>query len=222
MANEKIQAGKFVAYSYKLYNDKDGALLFETPNDAPDTMIFGVSQDVVPGLTVAMKGLGPGDKFSVTLPPEAAFGDRYEENVIDLEKTLFMRDGKLVSEVTVGAELPMMTQEGFMVKGRVLSITDEHVKMDFNHPFAGLTVRYDGEIVIVRDATPEELQPAHGCGCGCGHDHCGDHEHGHCDHHHDHEGGCCGGGHHHDHEDGCCGGGHHHGEGEGCCGHHHN
>lgn len=199
-----------MAYSYKLYNDKDGELIFETPEDAPDTMIYGVSQDVVPGLTVAMKGLGSGDKFSVTLPPEAAFGDRYEENVIDLDKTLFMRDGTLVSEVTVGAELPMMTQEGFMVKGRVLSITGGHVKMDFNHPFAGLTVRYDGEIVLVRDATPEELQPAHGCGCGCGHDHCGDHdhEHGHC-------------GHHHNHEDGCCGG-HHHGEGGGCCGHHDN
>lgn len=205
MSTEKISTGKFVAYSYKLYNDKDGSLLFATPEDAPDTMIYGVTEYVVPGLTVAMKGLAAGDKFSVTLPPEAAFGDRYEDNVVDLEKTIFMRDGKLVAEVTVGAELPMMTQEGFMVKGRVLSITDEKIKMDFNHPFAGLTVRYDGEIVLVRDATPEELQPVHSCGCGCGHHDggCGDHEDGCCGHH-DHEGGegCCG--HNHDHEGGCC------------------
>lgn len=212
MSTEKISAGKFVAYSYSLYNDKDGSLLFQTPADAPDTMIYGVSQNVVPGLTVAMKGLAAGDKFSVTLPPEAAFGERYEENVIELEKTLFMRDGKLVAEVTVGAELPMMTQEGFMVKGRVLSITDELVKMDFNHPFAGLTVRYDGVIDLVRDATPEELQPAHSCGCGCHHDHGDDHEccggHGDCHHDHDHESGCCGGHHDHGHEDGCCCGKH--------------
>ncbi len=86
-----------------------------------------------------------------------------------------------------------------MIKGKVLAITDEHVKMDFKHPFAGLTVRYDGVIDEVRDATPEELQPQHGCGCGC---------HGGCDHDHDHDG-CCGD---HGHDDGgCCG---NHG---GCC-----
>lgn len=31
--------------------------------------------------------------------------------------------------------------------------------MDFNHPFAGMTVRYDGEIIKVRKATPDEIHP---------------------------------------------------------------
>jgi len=197
---DKVGTGKFVAYAYKLYNDKTGELLFEAKADAPDVMVYGVSQEVVPGLITAMKGLGKDDKFSVTLPPEAAFGDRYEENVVTLEKQIFMRDGKLVEELTVGAELPMMTQEGFMVRGKVLEITADSVKMDFNHPFAGFTVRFDGEIVEVRDATPEELTPAHSCGCGC-HNHgdgCG---HGDCEcGSHEHNGDCgCGseaGGHH--------------------------
>ena len=106
----------------------------------------------------------------------AAFGERIEENVVSLEKEIFMREGELAEEVVLGAELPMMTQEGFMVKGKVIEITDKDVKMDFNHPFAGMTVKFEGEIVELRDATPEELQPQHGCGCGCGHDHgsCGD------------------------------------------------
>lgn len=191
--NQKIGPGKYVDFAYKLYDDKTGALLFETPAEEPDKMVYGVSHDVVPGLIETVKGLKAGDKFSVTLPPEAAFGERYKENVIDLERSVFMRDGVLAVEVTVGAELPMMTQEGFMVKGRVLEITGTHVKMDFNHPFAGLTVRYDGEIQTVRDATPEELQPAHHCGCGCGgHDHDCNCDHDHCDGHHDHEEGCCG------------------------------
>ncbi len=170
---EKVGPGKFVAYAYKLYNDADSKLLFEARSDAPDTMVYGLSNDVIPGLLAAMKDLSAGEKFSVTLPPEVAFGEKYEENVVELDKEIFMRDGKLAEEVKVDAELPMMTHEGFRVLGKVLNITDSNVKMDFNHPFAGLTVRYDGEIVEVRDATPEELKPAHSCGCGCGHDHCG-------------------------------------------------
>ena len=166
---EKVGPGKFVAYAYKLYNDKTGDLLFEAKADAPDVMVYGVSQEVVPGLIAAMKDLGKSEKFSVTLPPEAAFGERYDENVVELEKEIFMREGELVEDVKVGAELPMMTQEGFMIKGKVLDITPSHVKMDFKHPFAGLTVRFDGEIVEVRDATPEELTPVHSCGCGCHH-----------------------------------------------------
>ena len=164
-----------MAYSYKLYNDANGELLFETPENQPDVMIFGLSHDVVPGLTVAMKGLKAGDKFSVTLPAEAAFGERFDDNVIKLDKSLFMRDGELAEAVKVGAVLPMMTEQGFQIQGKVLSISDKEVEMDFNHPFAGLTVKFDGEVKEVRNPTPEEiaaLQP-HGCGCGC-HGDCGD------------------------------------------------
>lgn len=162
---EKVAPGKFVEYSYKLYNDADGVLLFETPKDAPDEMIFGVTPGIVPGLAATMEGLSKGDKFEVTLPPVAAFGDKSDDLLMTLDKDIFMRDGKLADEVKVGAILPMMTADNLRVEGRVTEIGDK-VKMDFNHPFAGLTVRYEGEIVEVRDATPEDF-PQGGC-CGCG------------------------------------------------------
>lgn len=180
---EKVEDGKFVAYSYKLYNDANGELLFETPENRPDVMIYGLSHDVVPGLIVAMKGLKAGDKFSVTLPPEAGFGEKFPDNIVALPIDVFMQDGKLADPVKIGAMLPMMTEEGFRVEGKVLEIDDKTVKMDFNHPFAGLTVTYDGVVLEVRDATTEEINALQhsGCGCGscgdgcgCGDDHCGD------------------------------------------------
>lgn len=164
--NEKVAPGKFVEYSYKLYNDSDGKLLFETPKNAPDQMVYGVSQGIVPGLMAVMEGLGKGDRFEVVLPPVTAFGDKSDELVQVLDKEIFMRDGKLIDEVKVGAVLPMMTADNLMVQGTVTEIGDK-VKMDFNHPFAGLTVRYEGEIVEVRDSTPEDL-PQGGCCGGCG------------------------------------------------------
>ncbi len=163
----KVGPGMVVGYEYKLYDDNNGTLLFETPEGRPDVMIYGVSQEVVPGLVAAMQGLKPGDKFGVTLPPAVAFGDRHEEDVVELDRTIFTRDGKLAEEVKVGAVLPMMTAEGYRVAGTVLEIGEEKIKMDFNHPFAGLTVRYEGEVVDVREATEAELHQAGGCGGGC-------------------------------------------------------
>lgn len=164
--NEKVGPGKFVEYSYKLYNDADGKLLFETPEDAPDEMVYGVTPGIVPGLMSVMEGLGKGDKFEVTLPPVAAFGDKSDDLLMTLDKEIFMRDGKLADEVKVGAVLPMLTADNLQVQGTVTEIGDK-IKMDFNHPFAGLTVRYEGEIIEVRDATPEDL-PQGGCCGGCG------------------------------------------------------
>lgn len=168
MENQKVEPGKFVEYSYKLYNDEDGKLLFETPKDAPDEMVYGVTPGIVPGLITAMEGLKAGDRFEVTLPPVAAFGDKSKELEMELDKEIFMRDGKLAEEVEVGAVLPMMTADNLRVEGKITEIGDK-IKMDFNHPFAGLTVRYDGIIEEVRDATPEELEPQGCCG-GCGGD----------------------------------------------------
>ena len=166
--NEKVGPGKFVEYSYRLYNDADNQLLFETPKDAPDEMVFGVSPGIVPGLMAAMEGLAAGDKFEVTLPPVAAFGDKSDDLIMTLDKDIFMRDGKLADEVKVGAVLPMMTADNLRVQGTVTKIDDKNITMDFNHPFAGLTVRYDGEVVEVRDATPEDLPQGGCCGGGCG------------------------------------------------------
>ena len=163
----KVGPGMYVEYSYKLYNDGDGSLLFETPARQPDQMVYGVSQEIIPGLIAAMRGLKAGDKFGVTLPPAVAFGERNPDEVIELEKDIFMRDGELAEEVKPGAILPMMTAEGYRIAGTVLEIGDK-IKMDFNHPFAGLTVRYDGLVETVREATPEELTPTSGCGGGCG------------------------------------------------------
>lgn len=170
---EAVGPGKYVEYTYKLYDDNDGSLLFETEEGVPDFMVYGVSHEIVPGLVEAMKDLKPGDKFEVTLPPIAAFGESSPEYVMELEKDIFMRDGKLADEVVVGASLPMMTAEGYRVMGKVLEVGD-NIKMDFNHPFAGRTVRYEGKVETVRDATPEELTPTGGCCGSCGSSECGD------------------------------------------------
>ena len=77
----------------------------------------------------------------------------------------------------------MMDSNGNRLNGSVLEVKDDVVVMDFNHPLAGETLHFSGEVIDVHEPTAEEIAalsaPAGGCGCGCddcGSD-CGDHDH---------------------------------------------
>lgn len=175
---EKIQPGKFVAMGYTLYQiNADGSetAVHETDRQDPEKIVFGVTPGMIAPLEKAIDGLEKGGRFDVSVKAAEAFGPYDDEQVVTLEKDIFVVDGKFDADVIKpGALVPMMTADGYRINGKVLEVTDSHVKMDFNHPLAGKDVRFKGEILEVRDATPEELQPAHGCGCGCDHDHCGE------------------------------------------------
>ena len=83
-----------------------------------------------------------------------------------------------VEGVTYNELVYIVCSNGEIRHGKVLEITDKEVVMDFNHPLAGKDVRFRGTIAEVREATPEELHPAHG-GCG-GCSGCGSDEDGEC------------------------------------------
>jgi len=53
----------------------------------------------------------------------------------------------------------------------VVDIGPESVKMDFNHPLAGMVMHFDGKVAEVRDATQEELDHGHVHGVGGHEDH---------------------------------------------------
>lgn len=168
---EKIIPGKFVELGYDLYEvapDGTQTLAHQMDREDPERIIFGVTQGVIVPLEKAIEGLEKGDKFDIIVKADEAFGPYDPEQIVELPKDIFIVDGKFDTDmVAVGKFVPMMTADGFRVNGKVLEIGDENVKLDFNHPLAGKDVRFDGEILLVRDATPEELTPVHGCGCGC-------------------------------------------------------
>ena len=132
-------------------------------------------------LEKAIEGLKPGETLRCRLSRPLKHSARIDpEQIVELDHDLFVVDGKFDDEmVKVGALVPMMTADGYRINGKVISVTPEKVTMDFNHPLAGKDVRFSGSIITVREATPEELQPAHGCGgcgggCNCDGDSCGD------------------------------------------------
>lgn len=178
--NAKVAPGMYVELGYDLYEiapDGTQVTVHQTDADDPERIIFGVTEGVLEPLEKALDGLKVGEAFDVTVTSEKAFGAYDKEKVIDLDREIFVVDGKFDSEtVKVGAAVPMMTSEGYRIMGRVLNISGDKVTMDFNHPLAGRDVRFRGKVLNVRPATEAELHPVHhGCGCGCdhGHDDCG-------------------------------------------------
>lgn len=187
---EKIEPGKYVELVYDLYEitpEGDEKLVHQVDETDPEVIISGVTPGVIIPLEKALQGLKAGDTYNVFVNAEEAFGSYDPDQIVDLEKKLFEINGKFDEEsVVLGATVPMMTADGIHVTGVVKAMGKDKIKMDFNHPLAGKNVRFKGSVKTVRDATPEELQPAHGCECGCGchsdgcDDHCGCDDHHHC------------------------------------------
>lgn len=173
----RITANKFVSVTYDL-NVMDGneqELMERATPEAPLSFIFGTGM-MLPAFEEQLKGLVAGESFSFMLTPRDAYGEYNEEHLIELPKNIFEVDGKFDSEMEKeGNTLPMMDSDGNRLNGSVLEVRDDVVVMDFNHPLAGETLYFKGEVIDVHDPTAEEIAAmSSGGGCNCGSDNCGD------------------------------------------------
>lgn len=175
----KISTHKFVSLTYDLNVGGDGEeleLMERATVEQPLEFVFGTGS-MLEAFEAQLENLSEGDTFNFDLSPDQAYGEYDDEYLVDLPRSMFEQDGKLNTEVVFeGNVLPMMDTNGNRLNGSVVSIGDETIKMDFNHPLAGETLHFSGKIEVVREATPEEiaaLTASGGCGCGsgCG---CGD------------------------------------------------
>lgn len=146
-----IFANTVVSITFKLY-DAQNVLLEETPE--PIAYLHGGHSGIFPKVEQALNAKKAGDKISVTLEPEDAFGD-YDPQLIRLEAL-----DKLPPDVVVGGFLVAEDNDGERV-WRVTSIAEGKAVLDGNHELAGLRLRLDATVVEVRPATSEEITHGH-------------------------------------------------------------
>lgn len=169
----KITTNKYVAVIYDLNvgEDEEQELMERATREVPLKFIYGMGM-MLPAFEAALNGLEVGAPFDFTLAPADAYGEYVEDHVAELPKNIFEVEGKFDAEsVKEGVILPMMDAGGNRLNGAVLEIKEDVVVMDFNHPLAGETLHFTGEVIDVHDATAEEIAelagPTGGCGCGC-------------------------------------------------------
>ncbi len=165
----KIEKNKMVSLTYDLhYDDVDGELIEQATSEKPLSFVFGAGL-MLPKFESQLEGLEVGNPFEISLADVDAYGEFDENAVVDLPKHIFFIDGEFDDEiVSVGNTVPMMSTSGQRLNGIVLEITDDIVKMDFNHPLAGEHLFFKGQILEVRDASDDEMAALMGGGCGCG------------------------------------------------------
>ena len=169
-----IAKDKMVSVTYELKLDgKNGDVFEKAGKENPLIFLYG-SGMMLPAFENGLSDKNTSDTFEISIAAADAYGEVNEEAIVDLPKNIFMVDGKIDEQlITPGNSVPMMSTSGQRMEGLVVSVDENTVKMDFNHPLAGEDLYFTGEILEVRDATTEELNAAYSSGCGCGSS-CGD------------------------------------------------
>lgn len=163
-----ITKNKMVSLTYDLrIEGTEGELIEQATAGKPLTFIYGTGM-MLPKFEALLEGLEEGRSFEISLSCDEAYGELDENAIVDLPKHIFIIDGNFDEDIIKpGNTVPMMSTNGQRMNGLVLEVTEDTVKMDFNHPLAGEDLFFKGEILEVRDASEEELAATMG-GCGCG------------------------------------------------------
>lgn len=127
---------------------EDGTIFDSSEGRAPLLFTLGAG-DVIPGFEQAVIGLEVGEKATVTIQPEDAYGPRFEEAVQTVPVDLFGE-----AAPPVGAQFSVRADDGTDLAATVIGLSDDlvDVTVDFNHPLAGRVLTFDIELVEVATA----------------------------------------------------------------------
>lgn len=123
---------------------------------APINYLHGEFDDMIPALERALDGKQPGEKLTLRLEPEDAFGE-YDDDLLRVEPR-----AQFPEPLEVGMQfegIPGGEQDGVIYE--VTDIAEDKVVLDGNHPFAGIAVEFRCAVRDVRGATAREIERGH-------------------------------------------------------------
>jgi len=173
----EISENKVVSLIYELRKEsKNGDIVESLTKSNPLTFLYGKG-NLLEKFEKNIQGLTKGDKFSFSLSCEEAYGPIENSAIVDVPIQAFEVDGKIDYDILkTGSSIPMMDSNNRRLVGVIREIYDDKVKMDFNHPMAGVDLFFKGEITAIREASEDEIihghvHSEHDCH-GCNHDGC--------------------------------------------------
>jgi FKBP-type peptidyl-prolyl cis-trans isomerase SlyD len=173
-----ITKDKLVSLAYELRINGTDEIVEKLDSENPLRFISGAGF-LLPEFEQQVEGMAKGDKFNFILKSDNAYGPVDPKAIIDIDREIFSSGEYDEDFFEVGKTIPMMTKSGQRVDGKIIGVTPESIKMDFNHPMAGKDLNFVGHVVDVKDSTDEDYQELYGgsdcssgscdgCGGSCG------------------------------------------------------
>jgi len=131
-----------VHYTGKL---TDGSVFDSSEGRDPLRFQVGSGQ-IIPGFENAIIGKVVGDKVTVTISPEQAYGLENENLFVKIP------NDKLPGVVEVGQILEATSEDGRSSQVMIHEVNDDHCVINGNHPLAGKELVFDIEVVSITDS----------------------------------------------------------------------
>ena len=100
---------------------------------------------VIKGFDDGVTGMAVGDKKTINIPVDEAYGPRNPEMLIEMPKDRFPKD----MEIELGMPLAMSDGNGQDFQVVVMEVKEDAVMLDANHPLAGEDLVFDLELVEI-------------------------------------------------------------------------
>ena len=158
---KKVENNIYVSVHY-IGTLGSGEVFDSSDGREPLEVKMGAGQ-LIGGFEKALMGMSLNEKKSFTLIAQDAYGERDEKLMYNFPKANIPAE----ADPQVGEMIGLQDHEGRHMPAKVVSVDDEKVVLDMNHPLAGEALTFDIEVVWISD-TPTQAYA--GCGCGCGDD----------------------------------------------------
>jgi FKBP-type peptidyl-prolyl cis-trans isomerase SlyD len=151
MSKESIADGKYVELTYKVIDQNSGGVL--TQVEYPIGYVHGTNEILAPSVMAELEGKTAGDVIEVPIDCNQLYGPRDESLV------LTERIQNVPEEYReVGMSILMENDRGQTKTFLVTRVDARSVTIDGNNPLCGREVIFRLEILLVRDATDEEIE----------------------------------------------------------------
>ncbi len=151
MSKEIIEAGKYVELTYKVIDQSSGGVL--TMIEYPLGYVHGTNEILAPPVMAELAGKSTNEVIEVPIDCNQLYGPRDESLVITDRIQNVPKEYR-----EVGMAILMESEQGQTKSFLVTRVDAKSVTIDGNNPLCGREVIFRLEILLVRDATEEEIE----------------------------------------------------------------
>lgn len=150
---DKVKDGDNISLHYTGTLD-DGTVFDSSEGSQPLSFTVG-SGEVIEGFDAGVRGMGVGETKEISIAPDQAYGDYYDELVRVVPRESFPPHVTPAIGLAFEIELP----SGQTMPVRIIDVEGDDITLDANHLLAGETLNFKIRLVSINTGITQEDKP---------------------------------------------------------------